>query len=490
MADYDYDLIALGGGAAGLTAAGLAASFGAKTLLIEKDRLGGDCTWTGCVPSKTLLHAAHVAHQARTADRFGLAPAKVQVDWSRLRAHIHGIREAIYEEADSPEALAEFDVETAHGRARFTEPHRLVIETEDGERHLSFRYAVICTGSRARVPKLPGIDEVPFLTNHSLFEIETQPASLLVLGGGPVGVEMAQAFQRLGTEVTVVDQADRILPRDHALHVNTLREALADEGVRFVLGAEAEAVRPDGDGVALHLAGRAEPLRAECLLVAVGREANVQGIGLEAVGVAFSERGVTVDKRGRTSQKHIYAAGDVAGGPQLTHWSEHTARTAVMHALLKVPGAFDRDHLAWATFTAPELARVGASADELDEAGTSYETFRFPYDRLDRALTENLPTGEITVFATAWTGKILGASVLGERAGELITTYAVAMKNGVSLRQVADTVIPYPTYGLGARRAADQWYARKQFPMLVKGIQKVFGYDGTVPPPPDPDRIV
>lgn len=493
MAAPDYDFIAVGGGAAGLTAAGLAASLGAKTLLVERDRLGGDCTWTGCVPSKALLASARVAHAVRRAASFGLGAPVPEVRFADVMARVHRIREAIYEDADAPERLASFGVETLHGAARFVAEDALAVHTTDGgTRHLTFRRAVICTGSRPAVPPIEGLEETGYLTNHTLFEGTERPASLAVIGAGPIGCEMGQAFARLGTRVTVVEQADRILPRDDPDHARRLQAALEAEGIRFVLGATLRRAHRGNDATVLEgeAGGRPLAVHAEAVLVAAGRRPNVEGLGLVEARVAFSPRGIRTDARGRTSNPRIYAAGDVTGAFQLTHMSEHTARTAVLHALLRLPVRIDRDGLAWTTFTDPELGAVGRTEAQLRAAGTRYEVYRFPYERLDRALTEDATVGEVKVFASPGRGRILGASVLGARAGELIALLAVARKGGLTLRQIADTIIPYPTWGLGARRAADQWYARRQFPWAVKAVQRAFGYRGEVPPPPDPDRIV
>lgn len=235
--------------------------------------------------------------------------------------------------------------------------------------------------------------------------------------------------------------------------------------------------------------GATQTVHVDALLVATGRRPNVENLGLEAAGVEYGKQGLAVDDRCRTSQSHIYAAGDVTGRYQFTHMSEHMAKVAVTNALLKVPQKIDEEGVPWVTYTAPELAHVGATEVQLQEDGARYETYRFPLERLDRAVSEGKAQGEVRVYATKWTGKILGADVLAPRAGELIGTLAVAMKAGVSLAKVSDTIFPYPTFGQGVRRAADQWYAEKQYPWLVQGIQKVFGYSGEVIEP-DPGRIV
>ncbi len=492
MSSYEYDLVVIGGGAAGLTASGIAASLGAKTMMIERHRLGGDCTWTGCVPSKTIIKAAHVAHAMRDAGQVGLTNTPPEIPFDKVIEHVHAVRDEVYHDADRPEIYEDLGVEVVFGEACFTGPHRVLIQHENRQTSVTSRMFVIATGGRAAVPPIPGLDSVEAWTNEHLFEIDEQPASLAIIGGGPIGIEMAQSFTRLGTEVTVIDMADRILGRDDAEHAAMLREALEGEGVRFLLGASVERVSEDEGQKAVHAkVGEAvQEVKVDALLVATGRRPNVEDLGLESAGVVVTKRGIKVNDRCRTSQRHIYAAGDCTGEYQLTHMSEHMAKVAATNAILRVPSAIDRKHVPWATFADPEIAHVGATEEELKERGVKYEVYRFPYSKVDRAITESATTGQIKVFATTWRGTILGASVLGDRAGELISLYGMAMKNGVSLRAIADTIFPYPTYALGARRAADQWYARKQFPVVIRTVQKLFGYRGPEPRPIDPNRIV
>lgn len=495
MAHYDVDLLVLGAGAAGLTAAGTAANLGAKTMLVERDRLGGDCTWTGCVPSKTLLHAAHLRASARTfLDCFAEGDVDLPAaDFAAVIGDVRETRREVYEDADAPEIFEGFGVEVVKGDARFLGAHAVRIAlTDGGERDVSFRMAVVCTGGRAAPPPIDGLDETPYLINESLFEIDRLPEHLVIVGAGPIGCEMGQAFRQLGSEVTVLDREDRVLGKDDAVHAVILQGVLEKKGVRFLLGADVERVEPDGDGVLLHvtLDGEEQTVEGDRLLIATGRKPNIEDLGLEAAGIAFTKKGVTVDDRCRTSLDHVWAAGDCTGEYQLTHMSEHMAKQAVTNAILKIPATIDRDGLTWTTFTSPEVAQVGKTEAELEEAGTSFVTYHFPYTKVDRALTEHATEGNIKVHATRWRGKILGASVIGERAGELISIYGVAMKAGVSVREISDTIFPYPTYGLGARRAADQYYVQKQFPTAIAALKRVFSYRGTTPPPPDPDRVL
>ncbi len=482
---YDYDVIVIGGGAAGLTSAGIATNLGAKTLMVEKDRLGGDCTWTGCVPSKALLKSADVAHTIRTADSYGIHVHEAEIDFARVMERVRNLRQEIYEDADAPEIFEEMDIEVRFGEASFADPHTLLID----DRYVSGRFIIVCTGSRPFVPPIPGLDEVSYLTSHSLFELIEQPDRLAIIGGGPIGTEMAQAFQRLGTRVTMVEMHDRIMPNDDPELATMLQATLESEGVRLRLGAQVSGVVQENGSLRLMLKGEEESVEASSLLLATGRRPNTEGLGLESAGVEYTEQGLAVDSSCRTNVSHIFGVGDVTGRYHFTHMSEHMAKVALTNALLKVPSSIDADHVPWVTYTDPELAHVGAREEDLDEAGTSYKTYRFPYSRVDRAITDGATTGLIKVHARPLNGKILGASVLGARAGELISQYALAMRNGVTLRSFSDTIFPYPSYGQAARRAADQWYAQKQSPLFTRFLKKVFGYRGPVIEP-EPGRIV
>ena len=476
----DYDVIVIGGGAGGLSAAGIATNLGAKTTMIERDALGGDCTWTGCVPSKTLLKAATVVHQARTASKYGLTDQPVDVDFAGVMDHVRQVRQEVYEEADAPEIFEDLDIDVRQGDAHFIDAHTVAIEHENGAtEQVTGRYVIVAAGASPLVPPIDGLQEVDYLTNETLFELEEQPGRLAIVGAGPIGTEMAQAFARLGTEVVVLDMADRILSNDDAELAATLRETLEEEGVEYVLGAQVERVSQDGGTITIS-AGEHGAVEADALLLATGRTANVDGLNLDAAGIDCTRTGITVDDRCRTSQGHVYAVGDVTGRYQFTHMSNHMAKVAVTNALLKVPSKIDKDHVPWVTYTEPELAHVGAHASDLDADGVSYETYHFPYEKLDRAITEGETTGQIKVHATSLTGTILGASVLGERAGELITAFTIAMRNGVTLRNLGDTIHPYPAYGEGVRRVADQWYVQKQSPTVTTVLQRVFGYRGPV----------
>jgi len=478
MARWDYDLLVLGGGAAGLTGAGMAGTLGAKTLLVERHRLGGDCTWTGCIPSKALLDAAHAAHQIRTAARFGIAASEPELDYAALLAHVHRIREHVYEEADSPERLARFSVETAEGEASFVEPRRIRIRDEAGERVLSARKVLVATGARPRLPTIPGATEVPHWTSETLFEGGELPGHLVVLGAGPIGMEMAQAFRRLGSEVTVLSHGSRTLEGDDEANAAIVQQALEDEGVRFRLGEEPSALEPTDRGLRVVLESGA--IEADQILYAIGRVANVEDLQLPNAGLEVERGALRVSGRCQTSHRHVYAAGDVTGRAQLTHWAEHMGKTAITNAILKVPTWIDEGGLTWSTFTDPAIAQLGPTEQQLRERDKRFETHELPYELVDRAQAAADTRGQIRVHASRW-GKILGVSIVGARADDLIGSWALAKKAGMRLSTISSVVHPYPTYGLGNRRAADQWFIR-HFPAgLVRFYGRLLGYRGSIP---------
>jgi pyruvate/2-oxoglutarate dehydrogenase complex dihydrolipoamide dehydrogenase (E3) component len=470
---YQYDMIVIGGGAAGLTAAGMSALLGAKTALIEAHRLGGDCTWVGCVPSKTLLRASKAAHHMNTADRFGLAAIQPHFEFSKIMDHIRRTRQRIYNDADAPPHLERLGVEVILGSARFCNPRTLEIHKSSGiSSRLTSRFFIIATGSH---PKTPNFSE-PMLTNETIFELEAHPKRLLIIGAGPVGVEMAQAFRRLGSEVTIVARGNRILARDDPEQTRQLQECLDREGVRFLFGQKVAGLERHENGlIAILHDGRT--LSCDAALAAIGREPAIKGLELQNAGVPFGEKGVDIDRHCRTSQRHIYATGDVTGKYQFTHMAEHMSKVAVMNAILRWPKALDERQLVWSTFTDPELARLGESEMQLREHGKKYTVFRFPFAKLDRAITESETDGEVKVFADKL-GRILGASILGANAGEMISEYALAMRHNLRLLQIADTIHPYPTYLLGNRRTADQFVAKQLDSPLLALLGRILRYRG------------
>ena len=471
----DYDVVVIGGGAAGLTAAGMSAVLGAKTVLISESKLGGDCTWQGCVPSKSLLKAAKVAHEMRSAAKYGLTASNVTHEWPRIIGRVHAIREHVYEEADAPPNMEKLGVAVIAAQARFVNRNSVEITSPEtaGRRVVTSRYFIIATGSKPKIPEIAGMDRVPLLTNESLFELKERPQRLLVLGAGPIGIEMAQAFSRLGSDVTVVGRSAQILGHDDAELAGMLQQCLQGEGVRLLLGEQIERVEP---GMAYLKSGAAVPLDA--VLAAVGRRPNMESLHLEAIGVNTTEKGIVVDRHCRTNVKNIFACGDVTGKYLFTHMAEHTAKVAVMNAILHVPSSTDDKRVSWCTFTDPELAHAGLGEEELRRQGEKFQVYRFPFSKLDRAVTESESVGLVKVLANA-RGKVLGASILGANAGEMIAEYALAIRANTGLGTISSTIHPYPTYALANRKAADLFAMNVLTPSRVVWIRRIFRLRGS-----------
>lgn len=486
-----YDIIVIGGGAAGLTSSGMAASFGMKTLMVEAERLGGDCTWTGCIPSKALLHIASDWHKSTKADVFAANGSSRKLDFRRVMDEVHRIREHVYDEADRPDIYRSMGVEVAFGRAAFTGSNTIVISDGHSVRTETSRFFVVATGSKPTIPPIGGLESVPYLTNESLFELTDLPERLLIVGGGPIGCEMAQAFRRLGSEVAIVEMADRLLPRDDPKATAVLQAALKAEGVGLLLGSKVDRVELAGDRIECQITtpAGASSFMASHILLATGRTPNTAGLSLDVAGVRLDNGAATVDARCRTNVRHIYAAGDVAGRHAFTHMAEHMAKTAITNIALKIPKRMEVNTIPWVTYTDPEVAALGASEQELSNNGVHFDTYEFPYSKVDRALAEGEQPGLIRVFARPRDGKIYGASLVGKGAGDLVGELALAMRNRVSLRKISDTIHAYPTYALGVRRAADQWYVRKQSVLLVKILKRLFGFRGQLPDLSDPKAI-
>lgn len=491
---YDYDMVVIGGGAAGLTAAGMAASFGARTALVEAARLGGDCTWHGCIPSKTLLKSAALYHSMNTAGKYGFRDVAPYFDIRDVLKHVRQTQQGVYEEADRPEIYEKMGVHVLKAKAQFLDRHTVELFKSGVEpEKVTSQYFVIATGSTPLVPQIPGLSEVGFYTNETIFGIDFLPQKLAVIGAGPIGIELAQGFKRLGSDVVVIDSGERILKNDDAELAGLLKTELQNEGIEFLLKAEISMAGDFGKRkrVFLKTAENPAPKIIECdaLLIATGRKPSVDTLNLTAAGVHYTEKGIQINESCRTNVSNIYACGDVAGGLQFTHIAEHHAKIAVSRALLKLPLKINTT-VPWVTYTAPELAHVGMTEDVLKASGIKYQVYRFPFSKIDRAVTDGKTAGMIKVFAKSGSGTIYGASILGEHAGEMIAEYGLAIKNGISLKQVADTIHAYPTYALGNRRAADQWYIQKQSPALVKVLKKLFGYRGQVPQKPGKDTII
>lgn len=448
-----YDLVAIGGGTAGLVASGGAALLGAKAALIERAYLGGDCLVTGCVPSKALIASAKVAHTARRAASFGVRTGPVAVDFPAVMERVRRVR-ADMGRHDAAEGMRKRGVNVLFGTAKFTGPKTLDLNGTE----VRFRRAVICTGGRPDVPDVPGLRE-NCLTSESVFNLTELPARLVVVGGGPIGCELAQAFARLGSRVTVLQKGDRLLPRDDPDASVLLLDVFRVEGIEVRFGTTPARVERDDSGLHVEVRGPGgvEVLHTDRILVATGRRPNIEHLALDAAGVASDSRGVTVDWRHRTTNSRVYAAGDVCSSFQFTHAAYAQAEYACLNALLPFRlNARDRV-MSWTTFTDPEVAHAGMGWDALRELQGKIDTYSQPLELNDRAQAESDTRGFARVHCRRGTDRILAATVVGPHAGEVIIPLSMAITNGWRLRHVQKTVFPYPTRGEVIRKVADEW---------------------------------
>ena len=442
-----YDLVIIGAGSAGLTAAGFAVQLGVRVALVEKHRVGGDCTWTGCVPSKTLLKAAQVAHHMRTADRYGLKAADPAHDFASVMEHVREVVAGIYHE-ESPAALREDGMDVYMGAARFLSPHEIAV----GETTLDARHVLLSTGAHPFIPAVEGIEDVAHLTRETVWDLRVLPGHLLIAGAGPIGCEMAQAFRRLGAEVTLLSSRDRVLPRDDPEASRVIAETFAAEGIDVRYNARVERVWQDERGV--HVASSGEEVVGDALLLAVGRRPNVGGLDLEKAGIEYSAARIQVDEHLRTSQRHIYAAGDCVGGYQFTHYAGWQAAMAVRNALLPGASAGITDLEPWTTFTDPEVAHSGLTeAQAREKHGDAVRICEWPMARVDRARTEGDTSG-FTKIVHRTDGRLLGATIVAARAGEAISEWIVALHQGLKVGELASMIHVYPTYSTATMQAA------------------------------------
>jgi len=458
MTTLNYDLVVIGGGSGGLTAARVAAELGVRTALVEQQRLGGDCLWTGCVPSKALLKASKVAHAVRSAAAFGVeGNAAPVVD---LRQVMRGVRvaQAGIEPRDSAQELRRYGVAVLFGPAHFTDSATLDV----AGRTVQARRFIIATGSDPILPPIAGLRECGrVLTNENLFDLCELPARLVVIGGGYIGVEMAQAFARLGSHVTIVEQGERILSTEEPDANVVLAEALGRDGVRILCNTQAVRVTNESQHAVVHIehSGETDTLPADRILVAVGQRARSDALGLAAAGIRCDETGaIEVDRYLRTSQPHIYAVGDVNRRYSFSHMAAYEASIAVRNAMFPIKTAATYPVVAWSAFTDPELAHLGLTEAEARQQHGNVVVIRLPIGTTDRAHAEHALDGFIKVIATPVRGTILGVHIVGQSAGEAIHTWVMALKHGLTVRDVATTTHIYPTMAAGNQQAAVAFY--------------------------------
>jgi pyruvate/2-oxoglutarate dehydrogenase complex dihydrolipoamide dehydrogenase (E3) component len=477
MSSFDYDIGILGAGAAGLTVASGAAQLGAKTLLIEKEeKLGGDCLHFGCVPSKTLIKTAHVYHLMKNAREFGLPEVEVKpVDFRDVARRIRSVIDDI-QKHDSEERFCNLGANVRFGEAEFVDEHSIRLEGKT----LSAKNWVIATGSSPAAPSIEGLGATPFITNRELFSLERLPSSMIVLGGGPIGIEMSQAFCRLGTEVTVVQRGQQILSREDHDMANVLQKALEAEGVRFQLNASIKSTKEIGaeKEVVISAAGRDVKLKAEKILVALGRESNTRGLGLEKIGVEFDRKGVKVDRRLRTGHKHIYAAGDSTGAFLFTHAAGYEGGIVISNAIFHVPRKTDYTYMPWCTYTDPEFASIGMNEKRATAEGVKYSVWTERYVNNDRSLAEGRKDGWIKMLLDE-KERPIGVQILGLHAGELLGEWVAVMNGRVKPTSLAAAVHPYPTLGELNKKVAGTFLSKKIFSEKVrKGLRFFFHLKG------------
>jgi pyruvate/2-oxoglutarate dehydrogenase complex dihydrolipoamide dehydrogenase (E3) component len=473
MPKFDYDIGILGGGSAGLTVASGASQFGAKTLLVEKAKaLGGDCLHYGCVPSKTLIKTANVYHMVRNAPKYGLPDVVVKpVEFKDVASRIQSVISKI-QKHDSEERFCQLGVKVEFGDAEFRDEHSIRI----GGKTYSADKWLIATGSSPMVPPIEGLAETPHITNKEIFSLDCLPKSMIVIGAGPIAIEMAQAFNRLGTNVSVIQRSGQILSKEDKDMADDVMRVMEAEGVTFHmntailstsdLGAERKVVIKKQDGDTLSL-------KAEKILVALGRQANVEGLGLEGISLTYGNKGIPVDSRMRTNHGHIYAAGDVAGGYQFTHAAGYEGGVVLSNAVLHLPKKVDYTYLPWCTYTDPELASIGMNEKRAMEAGIEHSVWTEEFRSNDRSLTEGEETGRIKMILDKKANP-LGIQILGPRAGDLLGEWVAVLNGGVKLSSLASAVHPYPTLSEINKRVVGNYFSGKIFSEKVKKTLKFF----------------
>jgi len=466
MANLKTDLLVIGAGSGGLSVAAGAVQMGADVILLEGGEMGGDCLNYGCVPSKALIASGKAAHAQTTAAKFGVANVDPKADYAAAKDHVADVIAQIAP-VDSQERFEDLGVKVIRAYGEFIS----ATEVRAGEDVITARRIVIATGSSPFVPPVPGLDTVPFETNESLFELRDKPGHLLIVGGGPIGMEMAQAHRRLGCEVTVIEGAKALGKDDPELAAIVL-EHLRDEGIEIAEDAMAKEVRGTAGAIEID-AEDGRVFKGTHLLMAVGRKPNTERLNLDAAGIETTRGGIKVDAGLRTTNRSVYAIGDVAGGLQFTHVAGYHAGLVIRSALFGLPAKQSTDHIPWATYTQPELAQVGLTEAEARKAhGDKLEVARFDYSHNDRAIAERKTTGLIKVMVVK--GRPVGASIAGYQAGELINLWALVIANRLKMKHVANMVAPYPTIGEINKRAAGAYFSPKLFENSM--VKRIVGF--------------
>lgn len=467
MTKLKTDICVIGAGSAGLLFAAGAAQMGAKIVLIEESKMGGDCLNYGCVPSKALIACAGKAYQMKIAEQFGLQAAVPEINFKKVMAYVHQIQAAIAPN-DSVERYEGFGVRVIHGAAKFIKPNIVTV----GDEQIQAKYFVIASGARAAVPPISGLAETPYLTNETIFSLEEKPEHLLVIGGGPIGVELAQAYARLGVKVSMLI-VGKLLPHDDAACVAVIREQLIKDGMilyEAINGVTQVAYHDQQFQINfIDHDDHHQTISSSHCLVATGRQPNLSALNLEAAGVAYEKHGIKVDARQRTANKKIYAIGDCVGPFQFTHIAAYQAGIALRNILFKWPAKVDYRAVPWVTYTSPELAHVGASLSSDDIAQHGYQVLTLPFSDNDRAQTESATNGFIKITLDK-KGIVVACDVVGLHAGELILPWSLLIQNKMHISKMATVIAAYPTLSEISKRVAGQYYAPKLFAARTQKI--------------------
>lgn len=473
---FDTNMVVIGAGAAGLVSAYIAAATKAKVTLVEKHKMGGDCLNTGCVPSKALIRSASVNQLFKRAQEFGIENASGETNFERVMERVQNVIAKV-EPHDSVERYTGLGVDCLTGTAKIIDPYHVEI---DGKR-MSTRNIVIATGARPFVPDIEGLDEVPYYTSDTIWGLREQPEKLLVIGGGPIGCELAQSFHRLGSDATILSRDVHLLPKEDHDAAELVAERLQQEGIKLALGYEIERVEKTASGYQAQVSqqGKAETIEFDCLLLAVGRRANVSGFGLEELDIELNDNGtVKVNDYLQTKYPNIFACGDVSGPYQLTHAASHQAWYVAVNALFGSIKKFKADYrvIPWTTFTDPEVARVGLSEAEAKAQGIAYEVTRYGLDDLDRAIADSEDEGFVKVLTVPGKDKILGATIVGYHAGDLLAEFVLAMKHGLGMNKILGTIHAYPTLAEANKYAAGEWKRANAPQGVLKLVEKFHRY--------------
>ena len=475
MSKYEANIVVIGAGSGGLVASLIAAAVKAKVVLIERHKMGGDCLNTGCVPSKAILRSAKIANYMHRAEEFGIESVDVKPVFSKVLKRVHKVIEAI-EPHDSVERFTGLGVECVQGEAEIIDQHTVKV----GERSITTKSIIIASGARPFVPPIPGLDKVPYLTSDNIWELEHQPKRLVVLGGGPIGCELSQAFSKLGSQVTIVEMAGQLMGREDADVAETITKRFQADGINVLTNHKAIKITDDGSKV-IHCESENGVIEVpfDDILVAVGRKANSDEMNLDKFGIKLRPNGtIETDEYLRTAVPNIFACGDVTGPYQFTHTASHQAWYATVNALFGFVKKFKVDYrvIPWATFTMPEVARVGLNESDAKEKGIDYEVTRYGIDDLDRAIADGEAHGFVKVITPRGKDKVLGVTIVGHHAGDLIAEYVLAMKYNLGLNKILGTIHLYPSLAESNKFVAGNWKRNNQPHGLLKLVEKLHNW--------------